>query len=973
MKKQLCISIVFLTLLPVFLAQSVYPAARLDSDLQKLADQVPNCDTLVSVVVFLQSSTMRDQVSLSAAYQQMDRASRLKLVTTRLQKDIPTVGNAVVDYLEHHSVTPITRHWIVASISARIPASALKDLANLPGIDQIAQDARLELVTPVSINPAPGSISSVSAELTLLGVPTLWQQGITGKGRLVCSFDTGVEGTHPALASKWRGNHAPLNAAFFSLVHPDTTPYDFSGHGTHTMGIMVGSSGSDSFGVAPGAEWINAAVIDQGPDLPTTISNILSAFEWVLDPDGDTATTNDVPDVILNSWGLPTLQPSALAPCSTIFWQAIDNVEAAGIVTIFAAGNEGRYGAMTIRNPANRASTPLNAFCVGAIGDDKTIADFSSRGPSSCDTTQIKPEVVAPGISIRSSYKGGGYAYLSGTSMAAPYIAGLVALCRQYNPDATVDQIKYAIIQSAQDLGAPGEDNDYGNGLPDASKLIQFLPAPHTAEFSLANQLILGNGVAVPGSAFSLELTLTNSPGNVDRATGHLTSNSPGLATVLSGQAQFAFGTGGTTAVNDQPFQIQLSSSVVNGSSLPLTLELDSPTGKILDSLTLTVVVGYPAPGATVTVNTGRLNLTISDFGQFGFAPGSIYNLGAGGLQFDSTGNLLYEAGIIVGRNTLQMAGAIRNDQGLFKPSDFRSRPSPSLGAASTDLQGGVHHAVAMTDAAAAIQIPTTVRQEIIDYPAAGDNTFVIMSYYVVNTSLEAQSGLHFGFLADFDLSAGGDRFGYSPADHLLYQHASSGVWIGVVSLSSSLHLTSLVNGSSKRGISSTEKFALLSAAADSVDTTTVGDLMFFVNSDAMTLSVGDSSRVAFALVAGYNYSDLVMAAADAQKHFDTPTDVTDRALLPGEFNLSQNYPNPFNPSTTIKYELRRAGNVTLTVYNLLGRHIRTIFSGKQEAGSHVSTWDGRDDQGKQAATGVYFYRLSANGASETRKMLLLK
>ena len=256
---------------------------------------------------------------------------------------------------------------------------------------------------------------------------------------------------------------------------------------------------------------------------------------------------------------------------------------------------------------------------------------------------------------------------------------------------------------------------------------------------------------------------------------------------------------------------------------------------------------------------------------------------------------------------------------------------------------------------------------------SVGDNNFLIMSYYLVNTGLETQSSLHFGFLADFDLSPGNDRFGYSAADRLLYQHGPSGAWIGIVPLSGSLHLTSLSNGPAKRGVAGTERYALLTASADAIDTTSIGDLMFFINSDAVALSVGDSSQIVFALVSGYNYDDLAAAAADARRHFDTPTDVTDRALLPGEFNLSQNFPNPFNPTTTIKYELSRGADVSLVVYNILGRHIRTIVSGFSPAGLHVSTWDGRDDRGEQVATGVYFYRLTANGSSESRKMLLLK
>jgi hypothetical protein len=115
------------------------------------------------------------------------------------------------------------------------------------------------------------------------------------------------------------------------------------------------------------------------------------------------------------------------------------------------------------------------------VGDSLFIANFSSRGPSGCDHSTIKPEVSAPGVAIRSSYLDGGYAVLSGTSMSAPHVAGAVALLRQYNPSATPGEIKLALMNSAADCGQPGEDNEYGWGVINVGLALQFMPGSTAA------------------------------------------------------------------------------------------------------------------------------------------------------------------------------------------------------------------------------------------------------------------------------------------------------------------------------------------------------------------------------------------------------------------------------------------------------------------------------------------------------------
>jgi bacillopeptidase F len=320
-----------------------------------------------------------------------------------------------------------------------------------------------------------------------VNAPALWALGFTGQGVTVMNIDTGVTGGHAALASRWLGNQPGVAAddAWFDPIRQTcTTPCDYQSHGTHTMGIMTGldPATQDTVGVAFGANWIAAATIDVGAFPSTSYS--IAAFEWALDP-GPGATRGPA-DVISCSWQDPSLSVAQDCGPNGTYWAAVDGFEAAGGAVTWSAGNAGS-GAQTITKPKNRISSPVNHFATGNINGNNAafpISSSSSRGPSNCDGLTIKPEAVAPGTSVRSTVPSG-YGSMSGTSMASPHAAGVVALLLSAFPWATGTDAKLAMIATARDLGTPGEDNTYGNGLIDAGAAYQFLvgaAALHEAE-----------------------------------------------------------------------------------------------------------------------------------------------------------------------------------------------------------------------------------------------------------------------------------------------------------------------------------------------------------------------------------------------------------------------------------------------------------------------------------------------------------
>jgi len=939
--------------------------SALSPQLTELVYQEIDSDSLIHVVVFMDNREVRKNVNKINGEQTLSRSARIKTLTHNLKSMNVRGADGVEFFLKRNSSSKVIRYWIVPAFSATVSVAVLNKLAELDGVELVVSDVPLDFDEPVEIKNAPAISTAASTALNLLNVPDLWRKGYTGKGRLVCSFDTGVESTHPALADKWRGNYAELSSCWFSPINPTVIPYDNVGHGTHTMGIMLGSTGTDTIGVAPDAEWITAGVIDQGRDLNTTLSDIIEAFQWALNPDGDTFTTDDVPDVISNSWGVPA---GILPACDETFWQVIDNVEAAGIVTIFAAGNEGP-NASSIRNPADRASTPLNSFSVGAIDDNKVVAGFSSRGPSSCNGS-IKPEIVAPGVAIYSATKGGVYKYMSGTSMAAPFISGLVALCRQYNPDATVEQIKNAMILAAEDLGSLGEDNNYGYGLVDASKLLDFLPVPSTTHFYVSDYEIPGDGAAMPGENFNLQLTLLNASANVPQINGQLVSNDDRVEIIID-QGSFFFGSG-TAASNYNLFNLTLDNDIVNGDSILLELILEDADIFVYDTLSFYLPVGYEAPGIFNAHQTGRMNFTVSDFAQYGLAEGSIYNLAADGFRFEGSDNLLYEAGIILGRNNLQLSSSIRDAEGKFVPSDFT--PESSLQSEYIDGGSAMKYEARYVDTYSEIQIPVTVSQVTVNYFSPTDDNFVIMKYRLVNSSLEILTGLCFGFMADFDLTGGFESVTLDENFNLLYQYNASGTMVGLLALNDEVSFKALANDDGKRGFTRGEQYDLIAAENNDIDSLTQGDMLFMVTSGPYDLIAGDSTEIAFAVVAGNSLDELYSSAVVAKQKFDIITAVEiEESNRPTSFVLHQNFPNPFNPTTTINFSLPNADDIDLEIFNMLGQKVTTLESGRLPAGEHTFDWNATDDSGQNVATGVYFYRLKTSSFTQTKKMVLLK
>ncbi|MFJ7744681.1 S8 family serine peptidase [Peribacillus sp. NPDC097295] len=372
--------------------------------------------------------------------------------------------------------------YIVNAIAVTATKDVMEQIAVFPEVEKIMPNETRQLITPASktleskasmgssVSKPKAETSSIEWNIEKVGAPAVWDMGIDGAGTVIASIDTGVQWNHPALKTKYRGyNPANPDVAnneynWFDAVSGQASAYDDLGHGTHTIGTMVGSepNGANQIGVAPGAKFIavKAFSASGGSDI-----DLLEAGEWIIAPKDAAGNPHPekAPDVVNNSWG-------GGAGLDEWYRPMVQAWKAAEIFPEFSAGNTtltNPGGAGSVANPANYPES----FATGATDINNRVGSFSLRGPSPYG--EIKPDISAPGVNIRSAVPGGAYeGGWNGTSMAGPHVTAVAALLRQVSASLTVEQLEEILLTTATpltDSNYPETPNHaYGYGLVNA-------------------------------------------------------------------------------------------------------------------------------------------------------------------------------------------------------------------------------------------------------------------------------------------------------------------------------------------------------------------------------------------------------------------------------------------------------------------------------------------------------------------------
>jgi len=587
---------------------------------------------------------LRAQADLSAI-RETRRSRRLAAVEGTLRAKATGAQKGVLALLARRRaqrlVAGVDPLWIVNEVGVRAAPSVIKELAARADVREVRPNVTIQApAPPAAAQDSESTAGAPETNLALVNAPAMWDLGLRGQGVVVANMDTGVDATHPDLASRWRGGG---NSWFDPNGQHPTTPTDVNGHGTWTMGVMVGGdAGGTSIGVAPDAKWIAVKIFN---DRGTTTSTIIHrGFQWLLDPDGNPATA-DAPNVVNNSWTM------SAGGCNLDFQPDLANLRAAGILPVFSAGNYGPTSG-TVASPANNPG----AFAVGSVDDADVIDLSSSRGPSACDQS-VAPELVAPGVGVRTSDLYGSYLEASGTSLAAPHVAGALALLLGAVPGIPADRQQAALEAGAVDLGPSGTDPDYGTGRLDVLASYQWLAT--TPDFTVA--VSPSSRTTTPGGSVAYGVSVAGVNGFAGDVTLSLTglsgsqaswSASPPVVQGGSGTAQLTVTTSATITPGTYPLTITGTSGPASHSAAA-SLVVPAPPDFALGVTPASRSV-FGGDTATYTVGVSSLNGFAGDValslgglpagvGSAGFTPATV--AGAGSSQLAITTSATAPAG----------------------------------------------------------------------------------------------------------------------------------------------------------------------------------------------------------------------------------------------------------------------------------------------------------------------------------------
>jgi len=415
----------------------------------------------------------------------------------------------------------INSFWITNAVLAEVKVQDVEKIAQRDEVERIHKNFQINIPAPlkgsfVVHSDAMQSDDEFTWGLERIGVPEVWDMGFKGSSDIkVAVLDTGVDIEHDDLEGKMytedeEDDTYPGGWVEFDEegnAKDDSEPHDTHGHGTHVSGTVVGGdAGGTHIGVAPETKLMHGLVL---PDGEATFAQIIAGMEWAMDDEDPWGNDKEMADVVNMSFGVDEYQG--------YFEEPLEKMINTGIVPVGAMGNdgEGKYGS---------PGAIYETLAIGASDEEDKIADFSSGGvvDDSRDDTPleyVKPNFSAPGVGVKSAVPGNNYSEMDGTSMAAPHVAGAIALLLDFDPDLTVDNI-YDLLKNnisyydeVGDFLDDGEDKNtrYGYGIIDIHQAVLSLEAEQLSFKKHPTTSMAGKFIGDP----AIEVEIQDQEGNL--------------------------------------------------------------------------------------------------------------------------------------------------------------------------------------------------------------------------------------------------------------------------------------------------------------------------------------------------------------------------------------------------------------------------------------------------------------------------
>jgi len=583
--------------------------------------------------------------------------------------------------------------------------------------------------------------------------------------------------------------------------------------------------------------------------------------------------------------------------------------------------------------------------------------------------------VCAPGNNITSTWNGGSYAQLSGTSMASPCAAGVCAMVRAYYPSynayqtaARVKQTAYNIYPISTNAGFAGK---LGTGRVDMYAALTN-PAGPWVQDSAVQVSDHNDGIFVVGDTLRIGATYLNLMAPTTNLSATISSTSP---YVQISNATIPLGVINTMATKNNYANDYLAKIIGNppvNQTVDFKITYTDGTYTSSQSFTIVINVDY----INIAINDVATSVTSKSLDGFNDNPNQTQGLG---FQYSTYGNVMYEGGLMVGTSQSQVS------------SNVRGNPNPSVSFVDVQRVRQVPTVVSNFDASgeyndAGAVLPMNIRvlQKDFAWTSAGNRKFVMYQYFIknMNTDTTTLRNVYAGIFADYDITAATastNKDDFDATNRMGYGHSTVAptLYAGTKLLSHTapvVHyaIDNITGGAGgmdiSAGFSDANKYIALSTNRPSAGTGSPAgnDICDVTSSGPFTIAPGDSIQVAFAIIAGDSLKDIQTSAVNAQILYDnTPFAVNDK---PVEYASVSAYPNPATGTSFIDVTLVQGMNADLSVYDIAGRLVATLHHGELKAGEHRFQFNlaGLD-------AGVYTYKLTTDKGVISRRLVVTK